>query len=158
MVAHLRLTAFALALALAPVVFGACPARAADALHNSEASSGGHGGEKGAEPAKPKPPKPKPKRSDKEKNCQFDIVATLDVDGHRLTVSQDALMAIMRGVETSIDGYDLSADAARLQLKVRDREGAWFVGNMTRLGDPEEGCIRFLIGDLKQLRGEPPLF
>lgn len=157
-------------LGLALFVLCSGPARASDALHNGESPPAARAsdapakaegeGAKDAEPGKPKPakPKPKPKRVDKDKNCQWDITVNLDVDGKHITVPQLSLKNVMRGLEADDDGYELYADPDRLLLRVKDPEGNWFIANMTRLGDPNEGCIYFLVGDLKAVTGEPPLF
>jgi len=142
------------------------PARATDALHNNDAAAAQVQPKTETEAPKtpdaptPKPakPKPKPKRVDKDKNCQWDITITLDIDGKHITVPQLSLKNVMRGLEADDEGYELYADPDRLILKVKDPEGNWFSGNMTRLGDPNEGCIYFLVGDMKPVNGEPPLF
>ena len=123
-------------------------------------ASEGHGGappagEAHAEPKKPA--KPKPKRPDKEKNCQWVRDIDLEIDGKHLTINQASLKNAMRGAESQQDGYEIFANPDRLELRVRAPGGEWYVASMTRLGDMNEGCVFYFIGEAKQVDTEPPL-
>lgn len=128
----------------------------------------GHGKAKPKEPEKKpegeekheakKPPKPKPKKPDKEKNCQWEEDIEIEVDDKRLTVNQTLLKNVMRGGETKVNGYEIYADTNKLELKIRAPDGGWYLASMTRLGNPDEGCIFYMVGPLTAVDGEPPLY
>jgi len=61
----------------------------------------------------------------------------------------------MTGREEEQDGYNFNADTVLLIFRVRDPDGNWYTGNLTRLGS--EGCIFYYIGQLVPHEGEPPL-
>jgi len=137
------------------------PAEASDSLHNAEkpkpeAPEAAKPPE-GEQAAKPKP-KPKPKRLDKDKNCGWGHDITLDFDGKHLSLTQDTLKSVMRGQQSDTENYEIYANPDNLILKVKNPEGDWFVANMTRLGDPNEGCVFYMVGTPSQVTTEPPLF
>ena len=121
-----------------------------------------------AEPAEPgdgkdaakakKPAKPKPKRPDKEKNCAFERPIDVEVDGKHFTLPQAALKNVMRGAEADLGGYTIHSNPDKLILTVRTPDGSWYVANMTRLGDLDEGCVFYMIGQTRPTVSEPPLF
>ena len=114
--------------------------------------------DEGHETGGAKPAKPKPKRPDKEKNCGWDADIELEIDGKRLTIRQMMLKNVMLGEIQDDSGYGIYADPEKLILKVRNPEGTWYVADMTRLGDPNEGCIFYDVGEPHQVDQEPPLF
>jgi len=113
-------------------------------------------GEEKPEPKKP--PKPKPKKPNKEKNCQWDEEIDLEIDNKHLKLSQLSLKNVMRGGESSQNGYAVYADTDKLVLKIKAPDGNWYLANMTRLGDLDEGCVFYMVGEPRQVEGEPPLF
>jgi len=119
---------------------------------------GGEGGEGKPADAKPKPPKPKPKKIDKDKNCGWEREIDLDLDGKHIAIPQASLKNVMKGAESVQDGYDIQADPERLMLRVKTPDGVWFIASMTRLGNPDEGCIFYFVGEPRQVETEPPLF
>ncbi len=128
----------------------------------------GHGKPKPKEPEKKaegeethevkKPPKPKPKKPNKEKNCQWDEDIDVEIDNKHIKITQQSLKNVMRGGESRQNGYDIYADTEKLVLKIRIPDGSWYVANMTRLGDLNEGCVLFMVGEPHQVEGEPPLY
>ena len=56
------------------------------------------------------------------------------------------------------NGYTFFADTQKLVLKIRTPENNWYVADMTRLGDPGEGCIFYMVGEPQQVDAAPPLF
>jgi len=136
---------------LGPIV-----AAAEDAHQNSDAPATPAGAAE-KEPTKPKP-KPKPKKIDKDKNCSWGEDANLDIDGKPLVLTQDLIAKVMKGAESEQDGYKLFAKPDGFALSIKSPEGAWFVTSMSRLGDPNEGCVFYLLGEAKPLDAEPPLF
>ena len=111
------------------------------------------------EAEKPKPkPKPKPKKLDKDKNCQWETDISIEIDSKTLSLNQATLMNLMKGSESVKDGYALFADTMKLILKVRTPENLWYIANMTRLGDPNEGCVFYMVGEPQQVERPPPLF
>ena len=113
-------------------------------------------GEEKPEPKKP--PKPKPKKPNKEKNCQWDEDIDVEIDNKHLKISQPSLKNVMRGGETQQNGYNIYADTDKLVLKIRAPDANWYVANMTRLGDLDEGCVFYMVGEMRQVEGEPPLY
>jgi hypothetical protein len=113
-----------------------------------------HAGGEMSHNVKPKP-KARPKRPDKEKDCQYDRSEELSIDDKTVTVTQETIKNIMSGREAEQDGYNFYADTVLLVFRVRDPDGNWYTANMTRLGS--EGCIFYYIGQLVPHEGEPPL-
>ena len=113
-------------------------------------------GEEKPEPKKP--PKPKPKKPNKDKNCQWDEDIDVEIDNKHLKLTQLSLKNVMRGGRSEQDGYNVYADTDKLVLKIRAPDGNWYVGTMTRLGDLDEGCVFYMVGELRQVDGRPPLF
>ena len=111
-----------------------------------------------AKPEPKKPPKPKPKKPNKEKNCQWDEDIEVEIDSKTLKINQATLKNVMRGSESKQNGYEIYADTRNLVLKIKSPDGIWYLGNMTRLGDLDEGCVFFMVGELKQIEGSPTLF
>ena len=146
-----------IALLLAGLLAAALPVRYAVASEH-----GGGAAKAEAKPdAKPeakKPPKPKPKKPDKDKNCGWEREIDLELDGKHITIAQASLKNVMKGAESVQDGYDIQADPERLQLRVKTPEGVWFIASMTRLGNMDEGCVFYFVGEPKQVNTEPPLF
>ena len=64
----------------------------------------------------------------------------------------------MRGSESEQGGYSFFADTQKLVLKIRTPEDTWYIADMTRLGDPNEGCIFYMVGEPQQVDAAPPLF
>ena len=111
-----------------------------------------------AKPAPPKKPKPKPKRLDKDRNCQWETDIDIDIDNKKVTLSQSVLKNVMRGSESTEGGYTFFADIRNLVLKIKTPEDNWYVADMTRLGDPNEGCVFYMVGEPLQVDAPPPLF
>lgn len=146
-----KLSILALALALLPAA-GAVPAAMAAEAKHAEAPPGE------AKPEPKKPPKPKPKKPDKEKNCGWETDIDIEIDSKRVTLNQGTLKNLMRGSESEQNGYTFFADTQKLVLKIRTPENNWYVADMTRLGDPGEGCIFYMVGEPQQVDAAPPLF
>ena len=108
------------------------------------------------EPKKPKPPKPK--RLDKDKNCQWETDIDIDIDNKTVTLSQGVLKNVMRGSESEENGYTFFADIRNLVLKIKTPEDNWYIADMTRLGDPNEGCVFYMVGEPVQVDTPPPMF
>ncbi len=105
-----------------------------------------------------KPEKPKPKKPDKTKNCQWDEDINVEIDNKYLKLTQMSLKNVMRGGESEQNGYNVYADTDKLVLKIRAPDGNWYLANMTRLGDLDEGCVFYMVGEPRQVDGEPPLY
>ena len=129
---------------------GPRPARADDAAKANEIHAGGEMSHN----LKPKQ-KQRPKKADRFKDCQYDRSEEMNIDGKIITLTQEMLKNIMNGREEEQDGYNFNADTVLLVFRVRDPDGNWYTGNMTRLGS--EGCIFYYIGQLVPHEGEPPL-
>jgi hypothetical protein len=113
-----------------------------------------HAGGEMSHNQKPKQ-KARPKKPDRTKDCQYDRSEELTIDDRKITLSQETIKAIMTGREEEQDGYNFNADTVLLIFRVRDPDGNWYTGNLTRLGS--EGCIFYYIGQLVPHEGEPPL-
>ena len=146
----------AIAILLVSLDGGAPAALANEAKHGEAKPAEAPGGE--AKPEAKKPPKPKPKKPDKEKNCAWEQEVDLEIDSKHLKLTQLSLKNVMRGGETEQNGYNVYADTDKLVLKVRAPDGIWYVANMTRLGDLNEGCVFYMVGEPRQVEGEPPLY
>ncbi|MEI6557514.1 MAG: hypothetical protein WCO00_03835 [Rhodospirillaceae bacterium] len=148
----------ALVLALLLVLAGGGTVAANEAKHGAaKPPEAAPAGEKPPAEAK-KPPKPKPKKPDKEKNCAWEEDVDIEIDNKHLRLSQLSLKNVMRGGESEQNGYNVYADTDKLVLKLRAPDGNWYIANMTRLGDMNEGCVFYLVGEPKQVEGEPPLY
>ena len=133
------------------VLSGAQPASAEDAPAKPNEV---HAGGEISHNQKPKQ-KARPKKPDRSKDCQYDRNEELTIDDKKITLSQETIKAIMTGREEEQDGYNFNADTILLIFRVRDPDGNWYTGNLTRLGS--EGCIFYYIGQLVPHDGEPPL-
>ena len=81
----------------------------------------------GGEMSKTQKPKPKvrPKRPDKEKDCQYDRSEELEIDAKTVTVTQETIKGVMAGHEAEQDGYSFYANTTLLVFYIRNPDGAW---------------------------------
>ena len=113
----------------------------------------GEGGEKPKQKAKPKPKKP-----DKDKNCKWGHDISINIDGKKVALTQDALKLLMDGKQTDTDNYEMHANKQSLVINIKTPDGDWYAANMTRLGDPDEGCMFYMVGEPALAKVEPLLF